>query len=119
MIRQYETAIRRPHLGPASAVTLLAIAIACSPVSADEPSGLRLNVATSAAGRVRVALLDGDRKPIEGYSLEDCDVLSGDYLAATIRWRGSETLPGVEAADELIARVEIESGSIWAFSFSR
>jgi serine protease Do len=36
-MRQYETAIRRPHLGPASAVILLAIAIACSPVSADEP----------------------------------------------------------------------------------
>jgi hypothetical protein len=88
-------------------------------VTTAEPPGLRLNVSTRAGGRVRVALLDGDRKAIDGYHLEDCDGLAGDHLAGTISWRGSKRLPTVALADELIARVELESGTLWAFSFSR
>jgi hypothetical protein len=36
-----------------------------------------------------------------------------------VRWRGSADLPGIDMARQLIARVEIESGALWAFSFDR
>jgi hypothetical protein len=78
-----------------------------------------LNVVTRTTGRVRVALLDGDRNAIDGYGFEDCDGFAGDDLARPVSWRGSGELPSIEVARELIGRVEIESGTLWAFFFTR
>ncbi len=86
--------------------------------SAIGPPGLRLNVATRPTGRVRVALLDEARKVIEGFGFNDCDGFSGDHLDRPVSWRGSTELPA-DAPGELIGRVEIESGSLWAFNFNR
>jgi hypothetical protein len=84
-----------------------------------EPPGLRLNLVTSPRGRLRVALLDGDGNAVEGFGLDDCDGFAGDHLQRTITWRGSPQLPGREVAADLTARVEIEDGTLFAFSFGR
>ena len=85
------------------------------PVCADEPEGLRLNVSTGARGRVRVALLDAQYQAIEGHDVDDCDGLAGDHLSGCITWNGSTRMPGGPSG--LIARVELEDASLWAFSF--
>lgn len=50
--------------------------------------GLELNFATSAAGGVRVQILDKDEAAIPGLALGDCTELIGDRLARAVKWRG-------------------------------
>jgi hypothetical protein len=42
--------------------------------------------ADSSRGKVRVALLEADGRPVEGCSLDDCQPLSSDQLRWTVRW---------------------------------
>ena len=84
-----------------------------APASVDEPAGLRLNVTCGARGRVRVALFDSEYQPIEGFGFEDCDGTGGDHQDYSVTWKGSAKL----SEGDLIARVEIEDASLWAFSF--
>jgi len=53
---------------------------------------LVLNYATSAAGSVRVELLDAAGQTLPGFSAADCDELIGDELARTVTWRGRSDL---------------------------
>ncbi|MFN4179571.1 MAG: hypothetical protein ACK4I8_04610 [Armatimonadota bacterium] len=49
---------------------------------------LVLNYATSAAGSVRVEILDANGKPIPGFALDDCFELYGDEIEGVVRWKG-------------------------------
>src|SRR5690606_18595466 len=44
---------------------------------------LTVNYATSAAGSIRIGLLDADGEPIPGFTVDDCDELFGDDLDRT------------------------------------
>jgi len=57
-----------------------------------EGDRLVLNMATSAAGSVRVELQDASGKPLPGHALADCDELFGDDLARVVTWKGSSDL---------------------------
>ena len=48
---------------------------------------LTLNVATSAAGRVRAELQSPDGAPIPGFAIEDCIDIIGDRLDMPVRWK--------------------------------
>lgn len=54
---------------------------------------LRLNAATSAAGSVRVEVLDSDARPLEGFTAPDAVEFYGDEPAALVRWKGTDRLP--------------------------
>ena len=49
---------------------------------------LMLNVATSAAGSVRVEIQDAEGKPFPGFKLEDCMEIIGDDLDRVVGWKG-------------------------------
>ncbi|MEE2659064.1 MAG: hypothetical protein VX733_11205 [Candidatus Latescibacterota bacterium] len=51
-------------------------------------ANLQLNVATSAAGSVRVEIQDGEGKAIRGHALRDCDEIYGDELERIVTWKG-------------------------------
>jgi hypothetical protein len=55
-------------------------------------SRLFLNFATSAAGGIRVELLDARGKPIPGYAREDALELVGNQLDAPVRWKEHESM---------------------------
>lgn len=48
---------------------------------------LTLNLATSAAGEVRVELQDADGEPLPGFRIDDCVPLIGNDLARAVTWR--------------------------------
>ena len=48
---------------------------------------LRLNLATSAAGSVRVEILDADGRPIPGRALADSQDFAGNRVAHDFRWK--------------------------------
>lgn len=49
---------------------------------------LELNVATSAAGSVRVELQSPDGSPVAGHTFAEADDLYGDTVARTVTWQG-------------------------------
>ncbi len=53
---------------------------------------LELNYSTSAAGRIRVEILDESGTPLEGYGIDDCDDLIGDEISGYVSWRGATDL---------------------------
>ena len=53
---------------------------------------LELNYSTSAAGRIRVEILDESGAPLEGYGIDDCDGLIGDEISGYVSWKGSTDL---------------------------
>lgn len=48
---------------------------------------LTINYATSAAGSIRVELLDVSGRPLKDYSTEDMEPLFGDECGAVVRWQ--------------------------------
>ena len=78
-------------------------------------AALVINAVTRSDGGIRVALTDSARKqPIEGYTLDDCDLISGDHREAAVGWKGKKALPAVQ---ELSATIEITKGTLYAFEF--
>ena len=55
-------------------------------------SRLTLNMATSGAGSIRVEIQNADGKPLDGFSLTDCNEVIGDELARMVSWTGGEDL---------------------------
>ena len=52
-------------------------------------SELLVNYATSAAGEIRVELRDETNSPIEGFTLDDCDLIVGDDIDRAVTWNGN------------------------------
>lgn len=53
---------------------------------------LQLNYSTSAAGGVRVEVLDLAGQPLPGYSLADCPEIIGDEIERTVAWKQGASL---------------------------
>ena len=47
---------------------------------------LVLNIDTGATGYAQVGLLDQDGRPIEGYGLDDCIYINGDFMDTEVEW---------------------------------
>jgi hypothetical protein len=56
-------------------------------------TSLRINYATSALGSIRVEILGGDGKAIDGFAAADCGEIYGDEPARAITWRKGSALP--------------------------
>lgn len=52
-----------------------------------EGSELEINYRTSAAGSIRVGILDAEGKPIPGYTLDDSSEIIGDEIARVVAWK--------------------------------
>lgn len=56
---------------------------------------LVLNVDTQTFGSLKAGILDEDGRELPEYSLEKCDLISGDFLDKTITWKGNSALSGL------------------------
>lgn len=55
-------------------------------------NSLSINFATSAAGKVLVAIADKYGKTVPGYSFDDCDIIIGDQTDRIVSWQGNSDL---------------------------
>lgn len=98
-------------------------------VAADRPGGfarthpltfsgaqLSLNYATSAAGKVLVALCNAEGVPFPGYALSDCDPLVGDEIQRTVSWGGRSDVSAF-AGQTVRLRFELEDADIFSLQF--
>ena len=47
---------------------------------------LQLNIDTDAAGYAQVGFIDETGKPVEGFSVEDCVYINGDFIDTPVEW---------------------------------
>ncbi|PKO23836.1 MAG: hypothetical protein CVU38_01815 [Chloroflexi bacterium HGW-Chloroflexi-1] len=99
-------------------IVLSPLVVIAERTGAKVESKLSLNVVTRSGGQVRVQLINEDnRQPIAGYTFDDCQVITGDHLEATIRWKGKEGLPSLSSGPSMLAQIELTKATLYAFDF--
>ena len=78
---------------------------------------VEMNLATSAAGSIRVEIQDADGNPIPGYELANCQELFGDTLDLTVKWNKGNSL-GDLAGQAVRLRFEIKDADLYSFQFN-
>lgn len=77
---------------------------------------LVLNFSTSAAGTIRVAILDADGQPREGFALSDCSELFGDDLERTVTWKHGSDLSAL-AGQVVRLQITLGDADLYAMQF--
>jgi len=77
---------------------------------------LVLNYSTSAAGSLRVEILDEAGKPLPGFTAADCDEIVGDELERTVSWQGRTDLRAL-AGRAVRLRFHMVDADLYALRF--
>ena len=74
------------------------------------------DVSTSAAGSIRIEILDDNEKAIDGYSLEDCDEFFGDTVNHIVTWKDSSDVSRLEGQPVRL-RFVLHDADVYSFRF--
>ncbi|MDZ7765883.1 MAG: hypothetical protein U5K00_15955 [Melioribacteraceae bacterium] len=66
------------------------IEVVTKPISF-EGDKLVLNIDTEATGYAQIGLLDENGDPIEGFEVENCVYINGDFINKEVEWTGKGT----------------------------
>jgi len=77
---------------------------------------LSINLATSAAGSLRLEIQDEAGAPVDGFSLGDCDGAVGDAIDRRVTWRGSADLSAL-AGRPVRLRFILQEADLYALQF--
>ena len=77
---------------------------------------LRLNIATSAAGQVRVELQTPEGVPLEGFALADCSEVFGDTVDRIVTWKNGVDV-GLLAGKPIRLRFQLNDADLYAYRF--
>ena len=83
-----------------------------------EGDALEINFATSAAGHVRVAILDETGEPIPGFALSDSRAIIGDTTSRLVRWGDSAEVSKL-AGRVVRLRFELKDADLYSYRFKR
>ena len=78
---------------------------------------LQLNVDTDAVGYLQVGFLDERGRPIEGYTVDDCVYVNGDFIAKEVDWleTGGDLSPLVGRTVQVVFRMR--GAKLYAMQF--
>jgi hypothetical protein len=79
---------------------------------------LIVNFSTSAAGSIRIGLLDADGQPMPGFALADCDEVVGDEIERVVTWRGTSDI-GSHAERPVALRFRLRDADVYSIRFGR
>lgn len=77
---------------------------------------LSLNCATSAAGSIRVAVLDAAGEAIPGFGIDACDIIYGDSLDRRVSWGGKKSVAPL-AGRPVVLLFELREADIYSLKF--
>jgi len=81
-----------------------------------EGQALHLNMATSAAGSIKVGVLTSQGEPVPGFALKDCWEVIGDEAERRVLWKGDGDL-GALAGTPVRLRFALADADLYAFKF--
>jgi len=79
-------------------------------------SELEINYSTSAAGEIRIELLDEHGLAIAGYTHDDCDPIIGDEISKMVSWRGKKNL-GHLTSTPIRLKIYLKDANLFSFKF--
>lgn len=79
-------------------------------------AGNKLELNVAARGRVRIALLDAQGRPLPGFGLEECDPIRTDSVHQIVSWKG-RTGVGRHAGQPVQVQFELQEAKLYAFQF--
>ena len=83
-----------------------------------QPSRLQVNAHCPARSELRAELIDhSSGKPLPGYSLADCQPITGDQFDATVTWKAGRTLPRTMNSVRLRWELQAADGSLKLHAF--
>ena len=74
-----------------------------------------LNARTVRDGEIRVELIDGENKPIQGFTMEDCEPFLGNEKFGSVRWKGGS----VPQQDKVRVKFYISSGMLYGWMWEK
>ncbi len=77
---------------------------------------LILNLSTSAAGSIKVALQDIDHKEIKGFGIKDAEPIFGDTIEREVGWKGDPDLSKL-AGRSVRIRFVLNEADLFSFQF--
>jgi len=77
---------------------------------------LYLNFATSAAGEIKIEVLNSDGQIIEGLSAAECQPIIGNEIRKKVSWNSSNNI-GQVAGEEIRMRILLKDADLYAFQF--
>ena len=82
-----------------------------------EGGRLQLNVDTDAVGYLQVGFLDEQGQPIEGYTVDDCVYVNGDFIAKEVDWleAGADVSPLAGRTVQVVFRMR--GAKLYAMQF--
>lgn len=79
---------------------------------------LEINYATSAAGFVRVEMLDAKGKSIPGYTFNDCMEIIGNEIKRIVSWNGKEDVSALEGK-QVRLKIYMKDADLYALKFNQ
>ncbi len=79
---------------------------------------LEINYATSAAGFVRVEILDAKGKSIPGYTFNDCREIIGNEIKRIVSWNGKEDVCALEGKPVRL-KIYMKDADLYALKFNQ
>ena len=79
-------------------------------------STLLLNLSTSAAGSVRVELQEESGEPIEGFTLEDSEIIFGDEIERAVSWQQGDDVSALSGRPVRL-RFALSDADLFAYHF--
>ncbi|GAB5561568.1 MAG: hypothetical protein SynsKO_32150 [Synoicihabitans sp.] len=77
---------------------------------------LVINYGTSAAGSVRVEILDAEGNVVPGFSAEECELIFGDEIDRPVRWGADADLADLNGVPVRL-RIEMSDADLYSFQF--
>lgn len=74
---------------------------------------LLVNATSRPGGRLRVELLDRDRRPLPGFTAEDCEAVSGDHHRLAVTWKGGARAPAEATRARILLKRAFLYGMDW------
>jgi hypothetical protein len=78
---------------------------------------LHLNVHTAGSGSVRLALLDLNGEPLEGFAASDCEIISDDAIDYEVRWKSGADVSRW-AGTPLRLQFSMRNAKVYALEFA-
>lgn len=78
---------------------------------------LEINYATSAAGFVRVEILDAKGKPLPGYTFNDSQEIIGNEIKRIVSWNGNEDISSLEGKTVRL-KIYLKDANLYSLKFN-
>jgi len=83
-----------------------------------EGSELEINYSTSAAGAIRIEILDGNGDAIPGFTMNDCQKIIGNEVSRIVSWGGKTDASNLSGKPVRL-RIFLKDADLYSFKFNK